>query len=93
MVEIIAITNDACASCISLKVILTSLVQNYKDVYLTYYDKDLNTLIRKYNIERLPVIIVSNNKREIARCYGNQNEEILNIWLEDKIIEAKKEDK
>ncbi len=91
MVKIIAITNDACASCISLKSILSSLIHNYKDVTLEYYDKDYKELINKYKIEHLPVIIVMNDKNEISRCYGNQNDEILNIWLEDKIIKAKKE--
>ncbi len=90
MVKIIAITNETCASCISLKSILNSLIQNFKDVNLEYYDKDYEELINRYKIERLPVIIVMNNKNEIARCYGNQNDEILNIWLEDKIMTAKK---
>jgi thioredoxin-like negative regulator of GroEL len=47
-------------------------------------------LIEAFDIQAVPTILVMKDDYIVARCKGFQPEEILELWLDDKIEEAKK---
>lgn len=77
--KLIRISSIWCVSCIVTKKDWDEIKVNYE--YLEYdYDED-EEIIKKYNVGNiLPVIIVLNDNKEIARITGEKSKkEILNI--------------
>ena len=89
---VLEISGESCRDCITLMPILRKILNNRSDAILKHIDagKETEELIRKLNIDRFPTILVMKGNQEIARARGYQPEEILEIWLDAKIDEAKK---
>ncbi len=90
-ISVVEFSGNSCASCISMMSLLTSILNKYEDVNLMHVELDENSLdiINKYQIDRFPTIIVFKDKQEIARARGFQVEEILSLWLDNKINVAR----
>ena len=76
---VVEVSGESCANCFSMMNVLNNVLK----------DKDQQEFIKQYNIDRVPTIMVILDNIEIARCRGYQPEEIISIWLDDKITEAK----
>lgn len=91
-VSVVEFNGNGCSNCISMMPLLNGILKDRKDVNLFHISLDENfDYVEKYKIDRVPTIIVFKDEKEIARCRGFQIEEILSIWLDDKIETAKKE--
>ena len=90
-IKVIEFSGESCANCYSLMPVLSSILMNYDDCELVHIevDKDSIEVIEKYKIDRVPTILILKNEEEVGRCRGFQPEEILAIWLEDKIEKAR----
>ena len=86
-IKVIEFSGESCANCYSLMPVLFEILKSYEDVELIHVEveKDQIGIIEKYQIDRVPTILILKNEEEIGRCRGYQPEEILAIWLEDKI--------
>lgn len=91
-IKIIEFSGESCANCYSLMPILFEILKSYKDVELVHVEieKDKMDIIEKYRIDRVPTILILKDEEEVGRCRGYQPEEILAIWLEDKIELARR---
>lgn len=91
-IRVIEFSGESCANCYSLLPTLTSIMKNFNDAILQHIEITNETMevVKKYDIDRVPTIIVFKGEEEVARCRGYQPEEILAIWLEAKIDEARK---
>lgn len=91
-IKVIEFSGEGCANCYSLMSILTIIMNSYNDCLLEHIEisKDDMDIVEKYDIDRVPTILVLKDDEEIARCRGYQPEEILAIWLDDKIEQARR---
>ena len=91
-IKIIEFSGESCANCYSLMPILFEILKSYEDVELVHIEveKDQIDIIEKYQIDRVPTILILKDEEEVGRCRGYQPEEILAIWLEDKIELARR---
>lgn len=89
---VIEFSGESCANCITLLPMLHRILNSKKDVKLYHIEVSMDTkdIVTKYKVDRVPTILILKDEQEIARCHGYQPEEILEIWLEAKIEEAKK---
>lgn len=91
-IKVIEFSGESCANCYSLMPVLFEILKSYEDVELIHkeVEKDQIGIVEKYQIDRVPTILILKNEEEIGRCRGYQPEEILAIWLEDKIELARR---
>lgn len=92
-ISVVEVSGEGCANCISLMNVLDSIMKNYNDVNLYHIEVEEKTmdLVEKFEISAVPSILVFYNDKIMARCRGFQPEEILEIWLDSKISDIKKE--
>ncbi len=90
-IEIIEFSGESCANCLTLMPILNKLAEKYDDVTLRHIELDEKSkdIIEKYEIDRVPTTMVLKDGKEITRCRGFQPEEILELWLDAKVEEAR----
>ena len=91
-IKIIEFSGESCANCYSLMPILHEIMKSYEDVELSHIEitKEDMDIVTKYEIDRVPTILILKDDVEVGRCRGYQPEEILAIWLEDKIENARR---
>ena len=91
-IKVIEFSGESCANCYSLMPILHEIMKSYEDVELSHIEitKEDMDIITKYEIDRVPTILILKDDVEVGRCRGYQPEEILAIWLEDKIENARR---
>ena len=90
--QVLEVSGEGCANCISLMPMLYSVVSARNDVELVHFELDdnSNTFASEYNIDRVPTVLLLDDGKEIARVVGFQPEEVFEIWLDYKIDEYKK---
>ena len=90
MIELMEVSGESCANCFSLLPILNRLAAE-KKVPLRHLEVTEENLgeVRKYEIDRVPTVLVLKDGEVTARCTGYQPEEILSLWLDAKIEEAR----
>ena len=91
-IKVIEFSGESCANCYSLMPILHEIMKSYEDVELSHIEitKEDMDIVTKYEIDRVPTILLLKDDVEVGRCRGYQPEEILAIWLEDKIENARR---
>ena len=91
-IKVIEFSGESCANCYSLMPILHEIMKSYEDVELSHIEitKEDMDIVTKYEIDRVPTILILKDDVEVGRCRGYQPEEILAIWLEDKIELARR---
>ncbi|MBR6288382.1 MAG: thioredoxin family protein [Acholeplasmatales bacterium] len=91
-VSVIEVSGESCANCLTLMPILNKLISQRNDCVLHHIEasEDSMEIIEAFDIQAVPTILVMKDDYIVARCRGFQPEEILEIWLDDKINEAKK---
>jgi thiol-disulfide isomerase/thioredoxin len=91
-IKVIEFSGESCANCYSLLPVLNEIMKPYDDCILEHIEireEDMD-IVEKYDIDRVPTILILKNDVEIGRCRGYQPEEILAIWLDDKIEQARR---
>ncbi len=91
MIELIEISGEGCANCFTLLPIVNKLASERNlPVRHIEVNEGAKAEVEKYRIERVPTLLVMDGEKEIARCAGFQPEEILELWLDAKIEQARK---
>lgn len=90
-IYILEFGGNSCANCLSLMKEVNRALKDRKDIERIHFEIDESSeeIVKKYHIDRVPTLIVMRGENEIARVRGYQPEEILSLWLEAKIQEAK----
>ena len=91
----VEISGESCANCLSLMPILTAICQARKDIRVVHIEADETTVdfMQKYEVRQVPTILLTDNGEVFARAVGFQPEEILELWIDAKIEEHKKQSK
>ena len=89
--QILEVSGEGCANCISLMGMLANVVGGRSDVSLVHFELDENSknFIEEYDIDRVPTVLLLDDGKEIARVKGYQPEEVFEVWLDFKISEYK----
>ena len=85
--QVVEISGEACANCLTLMPILYELVSQIDGVELVHVEASETTLevMKEYEIDRVPTILLLDDGVEFARATGFQPQEILELWLNSKI--------
>ena len=88
-VQVVEISGESCANCLTLMPILYEIVSKRNDVELIHIEASETTvnIMKEYQIDRVPTILLLDNGVEFARAMGFQPEEILELWINAKIDE------
>ena len=88
----VEISGESCANCLTLMPILEELCSQRNDVRLVHIEADYSTLelMKEWEVEKVPTILLTDDGEIFARCTGFQPEEILELWMDAKIEERKK---
>ena len=86
-VQVVEISGESCANCLTLMPILYEIVSKRNDVKLIHIEASETTveIMKEYQIDRVPTILLLDEGVEFARATGFQPEEILELWLNSKI--------
>ncbi len=84
---VIEVSGESCANCITLMPILDRLVGSRTDCKLVHIEADRDTidLIQRFEVRQAPTILITKDGEVLERVVGFQPEEILEIWLDDKL--------
>ena len=88
-IQILEVSGQGCANCVSLMGMLANVVANRNDVELVHFELDENSknFATEYNIDRVPTVLLLDDGKEIARVCGFQPEEVFEVWLDYKLAE------
>lgn len=90
-INVVEVSGESCANCLTLMPILDRLVGSRNDCQLHHLEVEEGTLelCARFGVETVPTILILKDLEVVAKCRGFQPEEILEIWLDNKILEAK----
>ena len=91
-ISVVEVSGEGCANCISLLPILNKLVGARTDCELHHIEVSEETmpLVEKFEVVAVPTILIMYDQEVVSKCRGFQPEEILELWLDAKIEEIKK---
>ncbi|MGN0814527.1 MAG: thioredoxin family protein [Candidatus Coproplasma sp.] len=85
--NLIEISGDSCAGCHALLPALNAVAQS-EDMQLVRIDLERDPqAAERYNVVKIPTVIIADGETEVARCSGYQPEEILQLWVQAKTQE------
>lgn len=90
-IQLIEISGFGCAGCEELAPVAKSVADGLGLQFVRLEAQSCSDLIRRWEIERVPALVLADGEYPIGKCYGYQPEEILTIYLEDKLQEYRKE--
>ena len=86
-VQVVEISGESCANCLTLMPILHEIVSKRSDAKLIHIEASETTIeiMKDYEIDRVPTILLLDDGVEFARATGFQPEEILELWINSKL--------
>lgn len=90
---VVEVSGESCANCLTLMPILDRIIKERNDCKLYHIEANDDTmdLINEFKVFSIPTILVMYDLEVKASCRGFQPEEILELWLDSKIGDIKKE--
>lgn len=86
-ISAVEIYGDSCAGCHALMPTMSELCKQFDIPFAAMPVRECGDLIEKWEIERVPTVLLLDDGQPFARFIGNQPREILEIWIEAKIEE------
>lgn len=88
---LVEISGESCANCLTLMPLVNKLASNRNDCRAVHIEADESTtwFMEKYEIDRVPTLLLTDDGQVFAKATGFQPEEILELWLDAKIEEHK----
>ena len=86
---VVEVSGESCANCLTLMPILERLVGERPKLRLVHVEAQAETkeLMKEWEVDRVPTILLMEDGEIFARCTGYQPEEILELWLDAKVEE------
>lgn len=87
-ISLLTVGGNGCANCVSVDAVVSRLAQE-RGIAFERIELDGRTReeVARLQIERVPAILIMRDGEPIARCYGYQPEEILEVWLDAKLTQ------
>lgn len=87
---IIEIGGDSCANCLAVLPEAIEIAKENGIGFISINVENEPQAIEKYEIERIPSIVLAYKGESFAKCSGYQPREILSLWVKAKIEERMK---
>lgn len=87
---LIEIGGDFCANCLAVLPEAKEIAEENGVRFLRVDIDETPQAIEKYEIERIPSIVLTYKGESFAKCSGYQPREIFSLWVEAKIEEYAK---
>ena len=89
---LLEVQGSSCAGCVSLHQEVTQILSKYpqlvyRSVSIDQQQQEVRELLATLQIDKIPTLILCDGDIEIARVSGYQPAEILDVWLEMKLME------
>ncbi len=90
---LLEVQGSSCAGCVSLHQEVTTILHKYpqlvyRSVSIDEQQADIREWLTTLQIEKIPTLVLCDGDIEIARVSGYQPAEILDVWLEMKLMEV-----
>lgn len=82
---LIEITGEACDACIAVLPNCAAVAEKFGLRFLRISVDDCPEAVGKFEIDRIPSIIIAEDGEVKAKCSGYQPIEILELWVEAKL--------
>lgn len=89
--NLIEISGGGCAGCEELMPSVRAVAEKLGLPFLRIDCGEAGTLLSEWGIEKIPATVLCDGGKSVCVCYGYQPEEILELYLEAKLGEYKKE--
>ncbi len=91
---LLEIQGSSCAGCVSLHQEVTQILHKYpqlvyRSVSIDQQQQDIRELLDTLQIDKIPTLVLCDGDVEVARVSGYQPAEILDVWLEMKLMEIR----
>lgn len=88
--RLVEISGLGCASCEAVAPVARAVAQSL-GLEFVRWEAESGALPAGCLVERVPALLLMDGERQVCACYGYQPQEILELYLEDKINAYEKE--
>ncbi len=87
--QVVEISGESCANCLTLMPMLYEVVKARPNLKLVHVEASETTteIIKAYNVDRVPTVLLLDDGVEFARALGYQPQEIFELWIDAKVEE------
>ncbi|MDE6850601.1 MAG: thioredoxin family protein [Clostridia bacterium] len=82
---LIEISGEGCDACLAVLPNCGRVAENFGLKFVKINIQDCPEIVEKFNISRIPSIVLAKDGKEIAKCSGYQPLEILELWVQAKL--------
>lgn len=81
---LLEISGEECDACLAVMPNCAAVARKFGLKFVKFSVNENPELIERFNLERIPSIVLVEDGKEIAKCSGYQPLEILELWVEAK---------
>lgn len=82
---LIEISGEGCDACLAVLPNCGQVAADFGLKFVKINIQDCPEIVEKYQISRIPSIVLADDGKEIAKCSGYQPLEILELWVQAKL--------
>ena len=82
---LIEISGEGCDACLAVMPCCSEIAKNFNLKFVHIRIEDDPSVVGRYNLERIPTIILAEDGEPFAKCSGYQPPEILELWVQAKL--------
>ena len=82
---LIEISGEGCDACLAVLPNCGQVAKSFGLNFVKINIQDCPEVVEKYQITKIPSIVLAEDGREIAKCTGYQPLEILELWVQAKL--------
>lgn len=82
---LIELSGEGCDACLAVMPNCARIAESFGLNFVKINIQDCPEAVEKYQISRIPSIVLTEDGREIAKCSGYQPLEILELWVQAKL--------
>lgn len=90
---LIEVGGDSCANCLAIMPVMRDLAEQFSLNFIKIDVEEQPELAEKFQIDRIPAVILAEDGVPFAQCSGYQPQEILEFWIQAKLEQYEKNDK
>ena len=82
---LIEISGEGCDACLAVLPNCGQVAENFGLTFVKINIQDCPEVVEKFEISKIPSIVICEDGKEIAKCSGYQPLEILELWVQAKL--------
>lgn len=82
---LVEVSGDGCDACFAVMPNCGQVAEEFGLKFVKINIQDCPGVVEKFQISKIPSLILADDGKEIARCAGYQPLEILELWVQAKL--------